>query len=295
LVDHAGRACGAAWVDRDGHQHEQRARAVVVCCNGIGTPRLLLNSTSALFPNGLANSSGLVGKNLMLHPNAAVMGVYDQPMDSGRGPLGETVTCLEFYETRPDHDFIRGVKFGAHPFPGPLSQLEFQRSLPFDQLWGSAVHDLVAAHDRVFATSGQIDDLPDEENTVTLDPDLVDDSGIAAPHVRYRLSANSRRQLHFLADRMEEVHAAAGALRTVTLPLAADQPGHLLGTARMGTDPRTSVVNEWGRAHDVPGLYIADGSVFVTGGAVNPTSTITALAHRLATHLLDRAARAEAA
>ena len=295
MVDRAGRAYGAAWVDRDGHEHEQRARAVVVCCNGIGTPRLLLNSTSALFPDGLANSSGLVGKNLMLHPNAAVMGVYDQPMDSGRGPLGETVTCLEFYETRPGHDFIRGVKFGAHPFPGPLSQLEFQRSLPFDQLWGSAVHDLAAAHDRVFATSGQIDDLPDEENTVTLDPGLVDDSGIAAPRVRYRLSANSRRQLRFLADRMEEVHAAAGALRTVTLPLAADQPGHLLGTARMGTDPRTSVVNEWGRAHDVPGLYIADGSVFVTGGAVNPTSTITALAHRLATHLLDRAARVEAA
>ena len=94
---------------------------------------------------------------------------------------------------------------------------------------------------------------------------------------------------------MEEVHAAAGALRTVPLPLAADQPGHLLGTARMGTDPGTSVVNEWGRAHDVPGLYIADGSVFVTGGAVNPTSTITALAHRLATHLAGLAARGEAA
>jgi choline dehydrogenase-like flavoprotein len=295
IVDRGGRACGAMWLDRDGREHEQRAHAVVVCCNGVGTPRLLLNSTSALFPDGLANSSGLVGKNLMLHPNASVMGVYEDPMDSHRGPLGETLTCFEFYETRPDHGFVRGIKFGAHPFPGPLSQVEFQRSLPFDQLWGPAIHDVVAAHDCVFAISGQIDDLPDEQNTVTLDPDLVDNSGIAAPRVRYRLSENSRRQLSFLADRMEEVHVAAGALRIVTLPLATDQPGHLLGTARMGTDPRTSVVDEWGRAHDVPGLYVADGSIFVTGGAVNPTSTITALAHRLATHLAALASRGEAA
>ena len=123
----------------------------------------------------------------------------------------------------------------------------------------------------------------------------VDDSGIAAPRVRYRMSENSRRQLRFLADRMEEAHEAAGAVRTVRLPLATDQPGHLLGTARMGTDPLTSVVDPWGRAHDVLNLYIADGSVFVTGGAVNPTSTITALAHRIATHLVDTARKQTAA
>jgi len=294
-VDSAGRACGAVWVDRDGREHDQRARAVVVCCNGVGTPRLLLNSASSRFPDGLANSSGLVGKNLMLHPNAAVMGVYEEPQRSHRGPLGETIVSLEFYETRPEHDFVRGVKFGAHPFVGPLMQLEFRRLLPFDQQWGPVIHDHVALHDHVIATSGQIDDLPDEQNTVTLDPDLVDDSGIAAPRVRYRLSENSRRQLRFLADRMEEAHVAAGAVRAVRLPLATDQPGHLLGTARMGTDPRTSVVDPWGCAHDVPNLYIADGSVFVTGGAVNPTSTITALAHRIATHLVDTARKQTAA
>jgi choline dehydrogenase-like flavoprotein len=280
-------------VDRDGVEHEQAARAVVVCCNGVGTARLLLNSRSALFPDGLANSSGLVGKNLMLHPNAAVLGVYGEEMKSHRGPLGETLVSLEFYDTRPEHDFVRGVKFGAHPFPGVLNQVEFQRSLPFDQLWGSGIHDVVASHSRSFLFSGQIDDLPEEANQVTLDPHLTDSDGIPAPKIRYRISENSRRQLAFLVDRMDEAHQAAGAVRTVRLPLATDQPGHLLGTARMGADPRSSVVNPDGRAHDVTNLYIADGSVFVTGGAVNPTATIVALAHRVAQHLLITARRQE--
>jgi choline dehydrogenase-like flavoprotein len=294
LVDRAGRARGAAWVDRGGVEHEQAARAVVVCCNGVGTARLLLNSRSTLFPDGLANSSGLVGKNLMLHPNAAVLGVYDEEMQSHRGPLGEALVSLEFYETRREHDFVRGVKFGAHPFPGVLNQVEFHRGLPFDQLWGPAIHDVVASHSRSFFYSGQVDDLPEETNTVTLDPDLTDSDGVPAPRVRYRISDNSRRQLAFLVDRMDEAHEAAGAIRTVRLPLASDQPGHLLGTARMGLDRQTSVVNPDGRAHDVPNLYVADGSVFVTGGAVNPTATIVALAHRLAHHLVATARHQDA-
>jgi choline dehydrogenase-like flavoprotein len=289
LIDRQGRATGVSWVDRDGEEHEQRAQAVALCCNGVGTPRILLNSTSALFPDGLANSSGLVGKNLMMHPNAAVLGVYDEVQDSARGPAGEAVVSLEFYDTRPEHDFLRGVKFSALPFPGPLNQLEFQRLLPFGDVWGAGIHDLVAQHDKVILWSGQIDDLPEETNCVTLDPVLTDDDGIPAPKIEYRISDNSRRQLAFLADRMEEVQLASGALRTVRLPLAADQPGHLLGTARMGVDPSTSVVDPFGRAHDVPNLFVADGSIFVTGGAVNPTCTIVALALRVAEHVLATA------
>lgn len=289
LLDDAGRVRGAAWIDRDGVEHEQAAQAVVVCANGIGTARLLLNSTSPLFPDGLANGSGLVGRNLMLHPCAAVLGIYEEQQDSHLGPLGEAVVSLEFYETRQEHDFLRGVKFSAHPSMGVLGQVEFHRELPFDDLWGPAFHDVVAAHDRSLFFSGQIDDLPEESNTVTLDPKLTDAHGIPAPRVQYRFSENSRKQLRFLVDRMDEAHQAAGALRTVRLPLAPDQPGHLLGTARMGTDPDRSVVDSHGHAHEVPNLYIADGSVFVTGGAVNPTATIVALAHRVAEHILATA------
>lgn len=289
LVDSQGRARGASWVDRDGREHEQLAQAVVICCNGIGTPRLLLNSTSPSHPDGLANTSGLLGRNLMLHPNAAVLGVYGRDIKSHRGPLGESLTSLEFYETRPTHDFVRGVKFGAHPFPGVLNQIEYRRTLPFRQLWGPAIHDVVAAHTNSFFYSGQIDDLPEQSNTVTLDGSLTDSDGIAAPKITYRISENSRKQLAFLVDRMEEAHQAAGAISTIRLPLATDQPGHLLGTARMGKNPMSSVVDPFGRAHDVPNLYIADGSVFVTGGAVNPTATIVALAHRVAQRILATA------
>jgi choline dehydrogenase-like flavoprotein len=286
LVDSVGRARGAAWVDRDGVEHEQAAHVVVLCGNGIGTARLLLTSTSPRFPDGLANSSGMVGRNLMLHPNATVLGVYDEEMHTHRGPLGEALASLEFYETRPEHDFVRGMKFGAHPGPGVLNQIEFHRSLSFEELWGPAIHDVVASHSRSFFYSGQIDDLPEEDNRVTLVPEMTDAAGISGAKIHYRISDNSRRQLAFLLDRMDEAHHAAGARRTVRLPLATDQPGHLLGTARMGTDPAASVVNQDCRTHDVPNLYIADGSVFVTGGAVNPTATIVALAHRVARHLL---------
>lgn len=289
LVDPSGRARGAAWIDRGGREHEQLARSVVMCGNGVGTPRLLLNSSSAAFPDGLANSSGLVGKNLMLHPNAAVLGLYDDLQNKEHGPAGETVVSLEFYETRPEHNFVRGFKFGALPFVGPLSQLEFHRTLPFDDVWGPSVHDIVAQQGRRFLMSGQIDDLPEETNQVSLDPALTDEHGIPAPKITYRISENSQRQLSSLTDRMDEAHLAAGAISTIRLPLASDQPGHLLGTARMGTDPRTSVVDPFGRAHDVPNLFIADGSVFVTGGAVNPTPTITALALRFAENILATA------
>jgi len=122
------------------------------------------------------------------------------------------------------------------------------------------------------------EDLPDPGNCVSLDPTLTDSNGIPAPKITYRLSENSRAMLAHSVARAKEVLAAAGAKDTVAeapLPFAG---WHLMGTARMGTDPRTSVVNEWGRCHDVRNLFIVDGSIFVTAAAVNPTNTIQALA-----------------
>jgi choline dehydrogenase-like flavoprotein len=122
------------------------------------------------------------------------------------------------------------------------------------------------------------EDLPEQTNTVTLDPELKDADGIPAPKITYRLSDNSRAMLEHAVARGKEVLEAAGAVDTVVqapLPFAG---WHLMGTARMGTDPDTSVVNEWGRAHDVKNLFIVDGSIFTTAAGVNPTNTIQALA-----------------
>jgi hypothetical protein len=258
---------------------------VVLCANGIGTPRLLLLSASARHPDGLANSSGLVGQNLMLHPNCAVLGLYEEELENYRGPAGELINSLEFYDTRAEHDFVRGAKMHAVPFPGPLNLVEFYRAEAYEQVWGPAIHDIVEHHSRALLWAVNVEDLPERSNRVSLDPVLTDGDGLPAPKITYRISENSRKLLAFTLERMTEVHEASGATSTIGLPLTPDQPGHLLGTARMGTDPATSVVDLFGRSHDVPNLFLADGSIFVTSGAANPTCTIHALALRIADHI----------
>ncbi|MDQ6815863.1 MAG: GMC family oxidoreductase [Actinomycetota bacterium] len=285
LTNPQGLAAGVLWTDREGRQHRTRASVVVLCANGIGTPRLLLMSSSDEHPDGLANSSGMVGRNLMLHPNCTVTGYYDEDLESWRGPAGELIHSMQFYETRPEHDFIRGAKMNVLPTPGPLNALEAHRALPFAELWGPRFHDIVSRHSGGMLWAANTEDLPELSNRVALDDTLTDGDGLPAPRVHYRISENTKRILRFSVARMEEIHDASGAVETIAVEVWVDQPGHLLGTARMGADPLSSVTDSYGRVHDVPNLYIADGSLFVTGGSANPTATITALALRVAKHI----------
>jgi choline dehydrogenase-like flavoprotein len=284
-TDKAGLASGAIWIDREGREHHQRAKTVILAANGVGTPRLLLLSASAAFPDGLANSSGLVGKNLMLHPNAEAIGLYDDPIESWQGPAGQLMYSLEFYETDRSRGFYRGAKMNLMPVPGILRLLQSTGPRHFEEKWGKAAGEIVSHGGRALSWAANVEDLPEETNRVTLDPDLKDSDGIPAPKVVYKISENTDRSLAFALARMTEMHEAAGARDVLGTKFWRDQPGHLLGTARMGQDARTSVVDPYGRAHDVPNLFIVDGSVMVTGGAVNPTATITALALRTAEHI----------
>ncbi|MGV9847420.1 GMC family oxidoreductase [Streptomyces sp. NPDC003442] len=287
---HRGLATGAVYLDRDGNEHFQPAEVVVLAANGVGTPRLLLLSRSNQFPDGLANSSGLVGKRLMLHPNGEVTGIYDEDMDSRLGPAGHSIHSLEFYETDARRGFVRGAKWQVMPTGGPLRALSLHDDAPFEDRWGASVHQLMRTTlGHTFQWGVNAEDLPEETNTVTLDGELTDSDGIPAPRINYRVSENTRRLMRFNLDRIHEAHEAAGALKTVETELWSDQPGHLLGTARMGADPNTSVVDGYGRAHDVSNLFIVDGSVFPTAGAVNPTATIAAIALRTAEHLAENA------
>jgi choline dehydrogenase-like flavoprotein len=277
-----GRATGVSWLDRDGVEHQLKTNAVVLCANGIGTPRLLQMSTSPSHPDGLGNSSGLVGKNLMLHPNSSVTGYYDDDLESYLGPAGQLIHSMEFYDTRPQHDFVRGIKMMILPTPGPLNAIETYRAKGFDDVWGEPIHDIVNRHGNGILWCANTEDLPEETNTVTLDSVLTDDQGLPAPKVDYRISENTRKLLAFSLDRMGELHDAAGAVDTFPVEIWVDLPGHLLGTARMGDDPARSVVDSWGKVHDADNVYIADGSTFVTSGSANPTATISALALRVA-------------
>ena len=289
-TDARGRADGAIYFDAEGIERRQKAHLVVLAANGIGTARLLLLSAHADAPDGLANSSGLVGKRLMLHPNGAVTGIYDEPLDSWLGPAGQSIHSLEFYETDTSRGFVGGAKWQVMPTGGPLRALSLHDRAGFGEQWGPAIHDRISetlGRSLQWAINSQ--DMPEETNTVTLDDTLTDSHGIPAPRIRYRISDNTRRLMSFNLDRLEEAHLAAGAIKTVRTDLWPDQPGHLLGTAKMGIDLATSVVDKWGLAHDVPNLAIVDGCTMPTSGAVNPTATITAMALRTAEHLVAAA------
>lgn len=289
-VNDDGMANGAIYYDEQGIEHFQPAEVVVLAANGIGTPRLLLNSKSKRFPNGLANNNDVVGRNLMLHPYAWVTGTFAQRLDGQFGASGCCIWSQEFYETDRRRGFVRGYTMEIVRGRGPLVTALF--GLGNGQIpWGAGFHEAFA---RTFAhTTGMVnicEDLPESHNRVTLDPTLADPDGIPAPKINYRLSENSKRMLAHSVEKATEVLTAAGAT-SVQFEAPWKVAGwHNMGTARMGSDPTTSVVNEWGRAHEVRNLFIIDGSIFTTSAGVNPTSTIQALALYIADAMKQRLA-----
>ena len=272
-------------------EHDPRARVVAAVCagpggrfrvtaerfvlaaNGIGTARLLLASASGAFPRGLANGSGLVGHRLMLHPYAWADGWFEEALDM---PAGQTagLVSLEFGRTRSERGFVRGSKLqlsvGA-PAPG----------VRFDRYEGSAADP--RAH--LAGISVSAEDLPAPDNRVTLSSTRVDDDDVPVPRMVYRVSENTRAILDFGIERASEVLRAAGAAAIEPTLLKTQAGFHLMGTARMGDDPETSVVDRFGRCHEVPNLYVADASTFVTASCLNPTATAQALALRTADHI----------
>jgi choline dehydrogenase-like flavoprotein len=284
-----GMASGVVYYDPEGKEVFQPAEVVILASNGVGTPRLLLNSTSSRFPNGLANSSGLVGKNLMLHPWPQVRGYVEDEMDGDRGPM----TCIwskQFYETDSERDFVRGYTLQFMRVTGPASEA-IQSSLVGHLPWGRDHHRVYRSLVNHRLQIGvACEDLPEEHNRVTLDPVLKDSHGIPAPRIDYTISANCARMMEHGIARATEILEAAGAKNLYTSRTLLNYPGHLLGTCRMGDDPERSVVNAWGRCHDVKNLFVVDGSIWVTSGGVNPTSTIQALALYIADNMKQRLA-----
>jgi choline dehydrogenase-like flavoprotein len=288
-----GRAIGAVYVDRMTNlRHRQEADLVVLCGNGVGTPRLLLLSASGRHPNGLANSSGLVGRNLMHHSAAMVEGWVDDTLDSHKGVINGTQICEEFAETNSARGFVNGFTLHAVRLNGAGYQALGSHTAVRPP-WGEAHHQWFRQHfSKGFGVMVLGDDLPQDSNRVTLSETATDSSGLPAPHLHYRLHRNDELLLDYGVQRAVEVCKAAGAF-DIKVNDFREADGmyrpptwHHLGTARMGHDPATSVVDSWHRAWDVPNLYIVDGSSMPTGGAVNPTSTISAMALRAARNIV---------
>lgn len=277
-VDEEGRATGVCYfqTDQDGHvvENEQRARAVIVAGYAIETPRLLLNSKSTSFPDGLANSSGLVGKFLMAQAGPVVWGRFEEMIRQYKAPPACACT-EEFYETDPRNDFARGYALQTvAPLPIAMSHLLTDQDGRFGESLVQSMQQY--NHYACIGVLGEI--LPDERNYVSLHPTEKDHYGLPVPYVHFNLFENDRRMMRAGIDRARAVLAAAGAVETHHVPRYA----HLVGTCRMGFTPADSVIDQWCRSWDVPNLLVCDGSVLPTQGSSNPALTISALAARTA-------------
>ena len=286
-VNLAGLAKGVVYLDRHGQERMQRAKLVILAANGVHTPWLLLRSTSTRFPDGLANSSGLVGKRLMMHPMSTVVGVFDDVIDSWQGAWGQQAYSMQFYETDQSRGFVRGAKWSLTPAGGPLATtMEY----PWGRadFWGEDFHRTVQSRMGHAASWSIIsEDLPREQNEVRISDTVRDANGMLVPKLVYRLDENSNKLLRWHEQRAIESWMTAGARSTVVAPAIRNVGWHLLGTTKMGDDPATSVVDGQGRSHDIPNLFIFDGSTFPTSSGTNPTATVVALALRNTEKLLQ--------
>jgi choline dehydrogenase-like flavoprotein len=293
-TDHRGRVSGAVYFDADRTERFQRARAVVLCCNGLETPRLLLMSASSRFPDGLANSSGLVGKYLMFNGYTQNFGLFEQPLNEYKSVM-TTRVLHDFYDADPGRGFYGGGGIDARYFFGPPLTFALGGLPPDAPSWGPEFKRMLRDYyTRCMNVDGHTTSLPLETNGVSLDPAVRDDWGLPAPRVTYRDHPDDLACMRWFQRRCLEILEAAGARRTWSQPVQESSfAAHLLGTCRMGDDPRHSVVDRFHRSHDVRNLFICDGSSLVTGGRGQPTATIQALAFRAGEHIARLARQGE--
>ena len=276
-------------------QQAQKAKAVIVAANGGETPRLLLMSESSRFPGGLANSSGLVGKYLMANGHSLANAFFDEPLNEHKS-VQVTRIIHDFYENDPKRGFYGGGGIDARAFIQGSPVLFAETGLPPDApRWGKAHKDLLRQNfTRRLALLNSTTSLAQESNNITLDPDLKDAVGRPAMRITYRDHDDDLAMMGFMQDRAVEILEAAEANTIWRDPvIPQDILAHLLGTCRMGDDPKSSVVDPFHRSHDVPNLFICDGSSLVTSGRGQPTMTIQALAFRAAEHIANFARRGE--
>ena len=281
--DKSGKVTGVVYVDKDGKQQRQKARAVCVAGNSIESPRLLLNSASSMFPDGLANSSGQVGKNYMRHMTGSVYAVFDKPVHMYRGT---TMAGIITDEAR--HDTSRGFA-GGYELETLSLGVPFMAAFLDPGAWGrefSSAMDMYANMAGMWIVG---EDMPQEKNAITLHASEKDQHGLPIPNVHFDDHANDIAMRNHAYKQGAAVYDAVGATRTFPTPPYPST--HNLGTNRMSAKASDGVVNKWGQAHDIKNLFVSDGSVFTTGAAENPTLTIVSLALRQANHIKERMAK----
>jgi len=282
-MGHDGRATGVHY-HREGKWRHQRAKNVVVAGYAIETPRLLLNSACEKFPDGLANSSGLVGKYFMPQSNHAVYGTFEDEIRWYKGPPSLAITEHWNYA---DHgkDFPGGYVYMSQ---GPLAVEWAQTIGPERGLWGMELRNEMAKYNQMAGLKIVGEVLPNENNRIEL-ADETDEYGLRIPRVIFSYGEDDKKLYEHAIHFMSEALKAAGGRDL----WSNEDTAHLAGTCRMGTHPRDSVTNPDGRTWDIPNLWICDGSLMPTSLAVNPSLTIQANACRIADHIREMGRRGE--
>ncbi len=272
-----GRVTGVEYFDADGNLQMQKARVVAVAGNSFESPRLLLNSATSMFPDGLANSSGQVGRNYMRHMTASVYATFDQPVKMWRGT---TMAGIITDESR--HDPARGF-VGGYEMETLSLGLPFMAAFLDPGAWGREFTTALDAYENMAGMWIVGEDMPQESNRVTLNPDVKDQYGLPVANVHFSDHPNDIAMRNHAYQQGTAIYNAVGATRTFPTPPYPST--HNLGTNRMSEKAEDGVVNKWGQSHDIDNLFVSDGSQFTTGAAENPTLTIVALAMRQAEYL----------
>jgi choline dehydrogenase-like flavoprotein len=292
-VDKKGRATGAVYFDADKREHFQKAKAVVLSANGSESARLLLLSKSSKFPDGLANSSGVVGKYLMVGNGAGANALFEHELNDFKGVISGA-GIVDYVPSDPKRGFYGGGRLTARGYDTPISY-GLNGLSPGNARWGAAYKKALREEaNHKMNISSFVTQLPLETNRVDLDPDVKDEWGLPAMRITIQSHPDDVKNMEFFTQKSVEILQAAGAKKVWASPVRDGRGGaHNRGTCRMGNDPKTSVVDKYHRAHDVPNLYVVDGSSFVTGGRNHPTLTIQALAFRAADHLVKAAKKGD--
>ncbi|GAB2189249.1 GMC family oxidoreductase [Sessilibacter sp. MAH1] len=285
--DKNGKITGVLYADEKGAQHFQKARLVAVAGNSIESPRMLLNSASNLFPDGLANSSGQVGQNYMTHVTGGVYAEFEKPVH-----MYKSTVVPGIVKEWQDHDASRGHLAGYELEILHLG-LPFMSAFlnPGKSGWGREVSSSLANYDNMagFWICGE--DMAVESNNITLHPTEKDQYGLPVPVVYKTDHINDTRMRNHAYARSKELFESIGALKVNNLPPY--PASHNMGTNRMSEKARDGVVNRWGQSHDIKNLFVSDGSQFTSAGTENPTLTIVALAIRQAEYIAKQMAQKE--
>lgn len=278
----AGDRVSGVLFTHDGLTHRQMARVVILAGFVVETPRLLLNSATSRFPDGLANSSGWVGKAIMPHSSHDVYGRLPEEVRLYKGTPVLALT-QHFYETDRDRGFARGYTLNAHGArPVSMAGAIAAERQDGSYLWGKQLRETMLDYNMYARVTLVGEVLPHPDNAITLSGEK-DEYGMPVPKVTFSYQENDRRLYQHAIGTMQQIIEAMGG----TPEHVVSDTAHLMGGCRMGNDPSTSVVNEFGQSHDISNLFIAGASTFVTSSGSNPTNTVMALAARTADKLIE--------